>query len=196
MKGKNTKWLFNTIKPVTILGLLFMMSVVNAANIAYLPQTGPGVSTSAGKQWPTTRFTIDVSSGCITDNLTGLMWANITSEPKAWGSAEQSVNIQYWISSLNSSSNPICGYTDWRLPNINELRSLINYSANQSGSDPFNWLKSQGFTHLGCANLWTSTPAAFDNMAWVVNFWPTGNSYKLDINNYYTACGIPVRGGR
>ena len=100
--------------------------------------TGDDGDIQAGVEWPVPRFTItycnssgpceDQSSDCdgksstdlVTDNLTGLMWtrnANLLNVKRAWEPALDFAN------NLN-----LGGYTDWRLPNINELRSLIDYS--------------------------------------------------------------------
>ena len=70
--------------------------------------------------WPSPRFT--VAGDCVTDNLTGLMWAknaNLANGTKTW-----QVALDY-AASLNSGGG-LGGCTDWRLPNLNELRSLIN----------------------------------------------------------------------
>jgi len=75
----------------------------------------------AGVDWPNPRFT--VSGDCVTDNLTGLMWAktaNLGGE-RTWQSA-----LDY-VASINSGSG-LCGYRDWHLPNKKEIRSLIDYS--------------------------------------------------------------------
>ena len=72
--------------------------------------------------WPNPRFT--VSGDCVTDNLTGLMWAknaNLPNGTRTWQGA-----LDY-VASMNSGSG-LCGYHDWRLPNRKELLSLIDYS--------------------------------------------------------------------
>jgi len=68
----------------------------------------------------TQRFTLLSGIGCVIDNLTGLMWSqdiNIAGETKTWTAA---INYCEGLS--------LGGYTDWRMPNKNEMKSLIDYS--------------------------------------------------------------------
>ena len=59
---------------------------------------------------------IDNGDGTITDTTTGLMWQQSTQEDMDWESV-----ISY------CESLTLGGYNDWRLPNINELKSLVDY---------------------------------------------------------------------
>jgi hypothetical protein len=82
----------------------------------------------AGVAWPTPRFT-DRRDGTVRDNLTGLMWLRNAGcfDLRTWPQALTDANTL-------ASPNPNCGLTDgshpgdWRLPNIHELLSLIDYS--------------------------------------------------------------------
>jgi hypothetical protein len=51
----------------------------------------------------------------VTDNATGLIWQDDTSEQMAWEAAIDSCE-----------DLELGGYTDWRLPNLNELTSLVD----------------------------------------------------------------------
>lgn len=89
-----------------------------------VPKTGQTVSYRSGDDgyyqmgiaWPEPRFT-DNDDGTVTDNLTGLMW---TKSANLNGKLNWSDTIDY-CHNLN-----LAGYTDWRLPNIRELFSLID----------------------------------------------------------------------
>jgi hypothetical protein len=50
------------------------------------------------------------------------------------------------------NDNLYLGYSDWRLPNLNELESLMN----SAKGSPTEWLNSQGFNTIGW-KYWTST---------------------------------------
>jgi alpha-tubulin suppressor-like RCC1 family protein len=85
---------------------------------AAAPQkTSPAISVSD-------RFT-DNGDGTILDEESGLVWlkdGNIRKLPMPWLGAKQ------YIQEMNSGKKPNFGYTDWRLPSINELQSLIDRS--------------------------------------------------------------------
>ena len=157
--------------------LFFASAPVHSGTIA-LPQTGqtvcydsigdiiPCLGTGqdgdilAGVAWPDPRFTGYLFS-CIVDNLTGLMWyANPInfSLPRVWSEA---VTIPPQINQ--------CGFADWRLPNVNELQSLINAEQTDNAS----WLEQQGFIFPSSAALlyWTSTSSAASQglSAWTIN---------------------------
>lgn len=124
--------------------------------------TGQDGDIQAGVAWPNPRFT--VSGDCVTDNLTGLMWAkngNLSNGTKTLQGA-----LDY-IASINSGSG-LCGHNDWRLPNVNELVSLIHKGQSNSAD----WLNTQNFvnvqsdgfyissttgSHLGCLEVIMST---------------------------------------
>jgi len=107
--------------------------------------TGQDGESQAGVEWPEPRFT--VSGDCVTDNLTGLMWAkngNLPNGTKTWQGA-----LDY-VASINYGSG-LCGHKDWRLPNVNELESLIN----SGEANTANWLNSQGFSNVQSNYYWS-----------------------------------------
>ncbi|MCX5884830.1 MAG: DUF1566 domain-containing protein [Proteobacteria bacterium] len=84
--------------------------------------TGQDGDIQAGVKWPSPRFT--VNGDCVTDNLTGLIWAKNANLPSG---------TMIWYKAIDYCNNlSLAGYTDWRLPNVNELESLVN--ANEPNS--------------------------------------------------------------
>jgi hypothetical protein len=125
--------------------------------------TGQDGDIKAGVAWPNPRFT--VSGDCVSDNLTGLMWAkngNRLNGTKSW---------QIALDFANGLS--LCGYSDWRLPNVNELESLVNYDQSNSAT----WLNTQGFTNVQSEHYWSSSrdfsgsvwASCGDGSAWIVH---------------------------
>jgi Protein of unknown function (DUF1566) len=82
----------------------------------------------------------DASGNCITDNLTGLMWAKDGNPLRTgtWGSSTTAGTAQYKVAQMNTNSSALgyqlCGYSDWRLPKQKELLSLFNVSVTGSPS--------------------------------------------------------------
>jgi len=115
--------------------------------IVQLPR--PSQSLDHGVDWPLHRF--EIYQDVIVDRLTGLMWAR---------NADLANGRVRWSEALNLVSNlDVEEYTDWRLPNVRELRSLIDYWE----THPDQYLYSQGFDNLLDNNqgsiypYWTST---------------------------------------
>ncbi|OGW44345.1 MAG: hypothetical protein A2132_03755 [Nitrospirae bacterium RBG_16_43_11] len=150
--------------------------------------TGQDGDLQRGVVWPNPRFT-DNGDGTVTDNLTGLVW---TKDGNAPGPAACSPgSTKTWQAALDYvaclNANSYLGYTDWRLPNVNELRSLVH--AGQS--DSATWLNTQGFNNIK-DSYWPSTSCADDpTRAWIVYMWngSVGNPAKF-LGNYYV---WPVR---
>jgi hypothetical protein len=77
------------------------------------------------------RVYVDNGDGTITDARTGLMWEKQSDD----GSLNDQDDMYTWadafavkIAGLNAGSG-FAGYTDWRLPNVNELQTILNYAA-------------------------------------------------------------------
>jgi hypothetical protein len=68
----------------------------------------------------TTNNFVDNGDGTVTDIDTGLMWQQ-ASAPGG--------HVWEWEQALNYCENlSLAGYDDWRLPNINEIQSIVDYS--------------------------------------------------------------------
>ncbi|MFH1970871.1 MAG: DUF1566 domain-containing protein [Patescibacteria group bacterium] len=151
--------------------------------------TGQDGDIQAGVPWPDPRFTItycdttgpcpdqnsdcdeNASSDIITDNLTGLIWVRDGNLPNG------QIN---WYEALDYANNLIlCGYSDWHLPNINELESLVNAGE----SDIATWLNIEGFNNVQADYYWASTFNPTGSVAWVVNM-QIGYVGALGDNNF------------
>lgn len=110
------------------------------------------------------RFTIE--NWIITDNITKLQWEESPSTGKVtWQEAKDNcANLTLWW------------YSDWRLPDITELRSIVNRSCYSPAT--YSW-----FNLLTSNYYWSSTTAAYDpSFVWVVNF-----GYGYYYNSYKTS---------
>lgn len=137
-----------------------------------LPKTGQTTQYAVGDDgnlqngvaWPPQRFTDNGST--VTDKLTGLMWlkdanciaTNYPGFDADGGASDGAVTWQHaldFVKGINSGTYQNCGagYNDWRLPNRNEIRSLINYEV--AGSSV--WLTTYGFANVKSGSYWSSS---------------------------------------
>jgi len=73
----------------------------------------------------------DNGDGTVTDNVTGLMWQQRPDTDKD-GDIDAADKLSFDQAAANADTLTLGGYTDWRLPTIKELYSLIDFS----GVDP------------------------------------------------------------
>lgn len=155
--------------------LLVLFLLVSAAHAAYLQplQTGQTVTQAAGddgalqsgKVWPTPRF-IDNRNGVVNDNLTGLVWSG-DANPLVTRFTGGSVTWQQALDEIKRLNTGVyLGFSDWRLPNLNELASLV------SQGEPMQniWLNRNGFINTAAAQYWSSSSFTRDaSRAWTVH---------------------------
>ena len=150
--------------------------------------TGDDGDLEKGVAWPNPRFT-DNGNGTVTDNLTDLIWLKNANPcgPMNWYDA---------IAYCNSLASGTAGLTDgsvagdWRLPNIKELQSLIDfgrYNPALPAGHPFTGVQSTGF-------YWSGTSSYDSVYAWRVAM------YSGYVDNGLNKSSIshsvwPVRGG-
>lgn len=162
-----------------------------------LPKTGQEESYAigddgyiqAGIEWPEPRFT-DNGDGTITDNLTGLMWLKDGGclKKKKWSNSLDTIayfnNNPGYYNCIEYTAN----YSDWRLPDVREIESLINYGV----PDSTEWLNSQGFVNLSRFYYWSSTThQANSRYAWMIKMSNGRRERDFKFNRYYI---LPVRG--
>ncbi len=147
------------------------------------------------------------SWNCVRDNATGLVWEVKTDDGTlhdrdnkyTWystdssnnggnaGAANGGVNTQDFVASVNVAG--WCGESDWRLPTVEELRSIANLSRYSPAID-INY-----FPHTRSSYYWSSSPARYSNLgenAWAVNFVPGHGLRRTKVNSHYVRL---VRGG-
>jgi hypothetical protein len=119
---------------------------------------------------------VDNGDATVTDESTALMWAQ----------SDDGVELNWEDALAYANDSELGGYSDWRLPNVKELHSIVDYSKSPSATDA----ESTGaaidevFTSTEMTNeagdsdygyYWTSTSANFTGgepyyYAWYVAF--------------------------
>lgn len=138
---------------------------------------------------PSKDFTLH-GDGTVTHNPTGLMWM-VCSLGATWdGSNCSGAAEKYtWSDALKQAvSSQFGGYTDWRVPNKNELSSIVERSCYGPA------INSRIFPATPDSHFWSSSPyAGYSNGAWLVSF-DYGNLGGNGRNN--SAAVRLVRGGQ
>ncbi len=133
---------------------------------------------------------IDNGDGTITDNRTNFMWFSNGScfGPMKWQETiEKVLELNNNPEELNCSKYT-ANYNNWRIPHINEFRTLINTElANQT-----KWLESQGFKNIEPLSYWSSTTGSkITSYVWTVDM---GNGSRVNINKARdTVMVLPIR---
>ncbi len=121
----------------------------------------PGQDGFYQKGCPSNNRFLNNGDNTVTDTFTGLMWQRNT--------ANTGEDKLTWMQALQFCEDlEFAGYKDWRLPNVRELSSIVNYNrANQAINSVFvvgshlYWTSSTNMRHLNSPEL---------NEAWVVSF--------------------------
>jgi hypothetical protein len=121
---------------------------------------------------PTSQF-IDHGDGSMTDSKTGLMWAKCSEGLSGSDCATGGATTPTWQVALDlANASFLAGYSDWRLPNVNELHSIVEVQC----YDPS--INLSVFPNTPVSNYWSSSPYAADlNASWEVIF-SRGDSYS------------------
>jgi hypothetical protein len=163
--------------------------------------TGQDGAVRAGVPFPTPRFT-DQGDGTIRDHLTGLIWLKNSNcfDFQPWPDAVQLANTLQDTGTPETTDD--CGLSDgsvagdWRLPNVKELQSLIDFSfanpALSNAAGTAKWAEGDAFLNVGEV-YWSSTALA----GRPVLIW------HVDLNEGFTTADTkgstyfvwPVRGG-
>lgn len=112
-----------------------------------------------------------VNNGTVFDATTGLMWMRC-SIGQHWHNEScvednaGSPQLFMWAEALNEAKGyAFAGYDDWRLPNKNELESIVDRAC----FDPA--INERVFPNTAARGYWTNSPNNFnDAFAWAINF--------------------------
>ena len=150
---------------------------------------------------------------CTKDNVTGLIWevkttsglrsqnhtytwynSNPATNGGAVGAASGTTNCattgrcdtEKYVADVNTAG--LCGATDWRMPSVKELESIVDFGRSNPAIDP------TYFPNTPVGYVWSGSPAAFDSSyAWFASF---SNGGAYDGYRYHAFGARLVRGGQ
>jgi hypothetical protein len=142
------------------------------------------------------------TDGTVTHSATGLMWMRCFLGQTWDGNRCSGTPISYdWAASLQiADSYRYAGYNDWRIPNKNELISIIEEACYRPAINTL--IFPTTMIHESTLFVRTSSPVAKDPIRWIVDFdygdietdnVEVHNLNGVDITSFYVRL---VRGGQ
>lgn len=107
---------------------------------------------------------LDQGDGTLLDTCTGLQWLQDSADVNGDGQVSPAADALVWCEALNfCEALDFAGHSDWRLPNIVELQSIVDYGRASPSIDPtFNSLDQY---------YWSSTThSETPDNAWGIGF--------------------------
>jgi len=133
---------------------------------------------------PTSRFTVH-GNGTVTDTKTGLMWKQCSEGLSGADCSVGGAGAYTWQGALQQAQtvnvgSGFAGYTDWRVPNVKELRSITERQCYAPS------INTTIFPNTVSSLYWSSSPVAdFSNGAWLVYFYYGTDGWHYKDSNYY-----------
>ena len=135
----------------------------------------------------------DNGNGTVTDTATGLIWQKCSAgQGTSIGNCSTgSISKYTWLDAISYCEGLILGNrSNWRLPNINELGSLIDYSRTSSPAFDSTSFPNFQFSGQQVSIYWSSsTYLQNTSNAWIIDF----NSGWVDGINFIKGSGQYVR---
>lgn len=159
---KNTKYLI----------LILISSLSNAVQTC---QTESDINSTT----PDSQF-VDNGDGTITDKSTQLMWQKCQLGYSGIDCATGSTVEYNWGNALTEAqNNTFATFTDWRIPNIKELKSIVELRCFSPAINTNFFQLPDGFN----VEFWSSTPKVFNtDRTWYVNFFDGDSDYSSRTN--------------
>lgn len=170
------------MKKLTLLTALCLTLSVNAAQTC---------KSTIAASTPDSRFT--TTADTVTDTQTGLIWMRCSLGQSGSDCSTGSVATYTWEAALQApaavnAGSGTFGQSDWRLPNIKELASIVETRCYNPA------INTTIFPNTVSSSYWSSSPYAYDsNDAWGVYFYYGYDNRYYKGNSHYVRL---VRGGQ
>jgi hypothetical protein len=148
-----------TNKHMLLIATILMLVSINNVTAAQ------AVNTNITNDWPDSRYTVH-GNGTVTDTVTGLMWRQCSVGQSGNDCSVGSATKHTWQAALQlAGTDATAGYRDWRLPNKNELSSIVALDRYDPSINAF------VFPNTSITRYWTSTAGrGSDRFGWLVSF--------------------------
>ena len=134
------------MKPITLL----IATLLSAA--CFTASAQQTIKTYVDNENPDSRYDINRANGTVHDIATGLIWKRC-SEVQTGDDCTGNRNTYTWQEALAAAEqSTYAGFTDWRLPNIHELRSIVAYDRTNPAINIY------VFPNTGLFGYWSSSP--------------------------------------
>ena len=166
--------------------------VNNSINSAWVVNFNTGRVTDSSKNdgrdvWPVRRIPesrFSIEGDCITDNETGLTWLR---------NANKFGNLDWNTAESAAEKLVACGYDDWYLPTVKELKTLKSVDGS-TGDTLANKLISKGFLNVQHSSYWSSTLNDEINRKWPSLIYFKNDAMFEDVQSLSTFSFVwPVR---
>ena len=149
-----------------MLRLLFLAMLLTLAAVSPVLAQTCRTETEVPSTTPASRFQ-DNGDATVTDQSTGLMWARCPEGLSGSACADGTAFPFTWEAALiRARDSGLAGYTDWRLPNIKELSSIVEERCAVPA------INLAVFPNTPASEFWSASPsAAWSDYAWYVSFY-------------------------
>ncbi len=133
---------------------IIFLSLLITTQVLAVCQTSDPILGHIPQSTPDSRFTVNNADGTVMDKRTKLIWKQ---------AAEDSADN--WLAALTAANNSnFAGQTDWRLPNIKELSSIVELQCENPS------INEAIFPDTPASDFWSSSFSGSGNQAFFIDF--------------------------
>ncbi len=125
----------------------------------------------------------DNGDGTITDNVTGLMWQK----------EDDNISRTWESSIMYCEGLSLSNYSDWRLPNPKELKSIVDYTTYNPAIDLTYFPNTKNINPTWLFYWSSTTLVSYASYAWYVEYSSGNVGSESKSSSGYVRC---VRGGQ
>ncbi|MCE9498995.1 MAG: DUF1566 domain-containing protein [Leptospira sp.] len=165
----------------------YTQNASNLANYWYLnylngtigdfPDATAGYARCVSGDLPPPQSFTDNGDSTVTDNNTNLVWTKCSDGLSGSSCASGGLNTPVWATALTTCNSLVLAGKTWRLPNVNELRSIMDYSVAASP------LINPVFPATAGNQYWSSSSFATGAAAALLAYFNTGSISNLAKGN-------------